>query len=405
MNIENKDNQKIVIFFVGTTVSQQLCETTPGCVVSGNKFQLGFVTGLDNISHHAIKVISLLPCSTYPKVKKIGFKSDWCPLSDKSKAFLVPFINLPIINYLTAAISIFSALVCGLWRNRASRCIVVVYNVFSPFSLPVLAASKLFGCKSVAIIADLPFDLYDFKGWKGIFHRIDFFIQTRIISMFSGVIALTPKIIEDFSPLLPSIIIEGGIDTNVKKTAPVSHIKSEHLICLYCGALNEINGISLLLESFALISNSDFRLWIFGEGPLSTIVKDAAALDKRIVYWGKISNDQVMTYQREATVLINPRPSSNKITYYTFPSKLLEYMLSGRPVISTRLSGIPKDYYDHLIFLEKETAEDLAELIKEVCLGEAYDIDTIGSKAKEFIESTKTWEHQSKLIYDFFSTL
>jgi glycosyltransferase involved in cell wall biosynthesis len=405
MNITHKEKVDIEFFFVGTAVSQQLCESTLGGVVSGNKFQLGFVTGLEKLSKNRIKVISLLPSSLYPKVKKIWFKADWCLLSDKSKAFLVPFINLPIINYLTAAISIFSALVCGLWSNRSNLCIVLVYNVFSPFSLPVLAASKLFGCKSVAIIADLPFDLYDFKGWKGIFHRIDFFIQTRIISMFSGVITLTPKIIEDFSPLLPSIIIEGGIDTKVIKPAPVSPKKPEHFICLYCGALNEINGISLLLESFALITNSEFRLWIFGEGPLSTIVKDAAAIDKRIVYWGKISNDQVMTYQREATVLINPRPSSNKITYYTFPSKLLEYMLSGRPVISTRLSGIPKDYYDHLIFLEKETPEDLAKLIKEVCLGEAYDIDTIGIKAKEFIESTKSWEYQSKLIYDFLSTL
>lgn len=404
MNKLNKHKSIIELFFVGTTVNSQLCEATTAGSVAGNKFQLSLVTGLTNISHCEIKIISLQPYPMYPKAKKICFGSSWCVLNDKNKAFLIPFINIPIIKQITASLSIFYALVLGLWKSRSSQCIVLVYNVFSPFSLPVLMASKLFGCKSVAIIADLPFDDYDFKGWKGFLQRMDFFVQTHIISKFSGVIALTPRIIDDFCPLSPSIIIEGGIE--IEEQAEFRNLKKlEHVVCLYSGALNEINGISLLLESFSLILNSNFRLWIFGDGPLSTLVEQAVMVDKRIIYWGKIANDQVKKYQKDATILINPRISNNKITNYTFPSKLLEYMSSGRPVISTRLSGIPKDYYNHLIFLERETPEDLANLIQKVYLGETYDIENMGIKAKKFIESTKNWKYQSKLVYDFLLNL
>ncbi len=407
MNKPHKNKSIIEFFFVGTTVNAHFCEkmTCGAGSIAGNNFQLSFVTGLGNLSGREVKVISQQPYPMYPKEKKIWFKTDQCFLNERSKALLIPFINLPVIKQVTVSISIFMALILGLWKNRTSRCCIIVFNVFSPFSLPVLIASKLFGCKSVAIIADLPFNDYDFKGWKGLLQRIDFFVQTNIISKFSGVIALTPKIIEDFALSLPSIVIEGGIDIEAEQAESSRPNKSEYFICLYSGALNEINGISLLLEAFSLISRSDFRLWIFGDGPLSTLVEKAATIDKRIVYWGNVSNHQVKNYQKEATVLINPRPSNNRITYYTFPSKLLEYMLSGRPVISTRLSGIPKDYYNHLIFLENETPKDLANLIEQVCIGETYDIEDMGVKAKEFIESTKNWKYQSKLIYDFLSKL
>lgn len=403
-NFSHKHKSIAKIFFVGTTVNPLLCDATPAGSVAGNKFQLGLVTELTNLGHCDIKIISLQPYPMYPKAKKICFGPSWCVLNDKNKAFLIPFINIPIIKQITASLSIFFALVLGLFKSRSSHCIVLVYNVFSPFSIPVLMASKLFGCKSVAIIADLPFDGYVFKGWKGFLQRMDFFVQTHIISKFSGVIALTPRIIDDFCPLLPSIIIEGGIEIE-EQTEFRNLKKSDHVVCLYSGALNEINGISLLLESFSLILNSNFRLWIFGDGPLSTLVEQAVMVDKRIIYWGKIANDQVKKYQKEATILINPRISNNKITNYTFPSKLLEYMSSGRPVISTKLSGIPKDYYKHLILLERETPVDLARLIEEVCLGKACNIDNIGNDAKKFITETKNWNYQSKVIFNFLSNL
>lgn len=405
MNLIQVNKIDFELFFIGTTVTQNLCEGSIAGSVAGNKFQLNLVIGLDEAGDQKINVFSLLPYPMYPKGQKIWFNTKRCSLNKQITTILIPFINLPIIKQLSVSISFFITLISGLWNNRSKQCIVLVYNVFSPFSIPVLLATRLFNCKSVAIIADLPFDDYDFKGLKGILQRIDFYVQTHIISKFSGVIGLTSKIISEFAPLLPSIVIEGGIDIIDEGTTFSIPKKDKEIICLYSGALNEINGIKLLLDAFNLISEVDFRLWILGDGPLSCLVEQAAELDNRIVYWGKVSNQQAKICQREATVLINPRPSDNKIAKYTFPSKLLEYLLSGRPVISTRLPGIPEDYNPHLIFLETETSHDLAVLIQEVCLGDTYDIDTIGTNGRKFVVSKKNWTCQSKSIHDFLITL
>ncbi|MEI7994211.1 MAG: glycosyltransferase [Methylococcaceae bacterium] len=399
----SKNLPSVEFFFVGTAISQGLCESLEACSVAGNKFQLNVVTGLGNISN--INVITVQPFTMYPKGKKIWVKANLCDLNEHIKALLIPFINIPVFKQISITISIFFALVYKLWKNRSSKCIVIVYNVFSPFSIPTLIASKLFGCKCAAIIADLPFDDYDFKGWRGFLQRIDFYVQIHIISKFNGIIALTQKIIEDFAPLIPSIVIEGGIEIVKEPIEYRNPEKSNNFICLYSGALNEINGISLLLASFSLITNPNFRLWIFGHGPLASLIINAAATDKRIVYWGQLSNDQVKKHQREAAVLINPRPSNNKITYYTFPSKLIEYMLSGRPVITTKLSGISKDYYEHLIFLEKETPENLANLINNIYVSDPDVINEKCFKAEDFIRTKKNWHYQSQLIYDFLITL
>jgi glycosyltransferase involved in cell wall biosynthesis len=46
--------------------------------------------------------------------------------------------------------------------------------------------------------------------------------------------------------------------------------------------------------------------------------------------------------------MLNPRDPSWRGTPYSFPSKLLEYLTTGKPIISTRLPGIPAEYFEVL---------------------------------------------------------
>ena len=60
-----------------------------------------------------------------------------------------------------------------------------------------------------------------------------------------------------------------------------------------------------------------------------------------------------------ATLLINPRFSNEEYTKYSFPSKNMEYMASGTPILTTKLPGMPKEYYEYIYLFEEESIEGM----------------------------------------------
>jgi len=401
------------IAFVGSIVSEKLCLQLPACSVAGNKYQLGLIRGLEKAVGQPLHVISVWPIAVYPHSRTIFSPRRTYHVGNLTTARLIPFINLPILKQVTILLSIFLHLVVWLWRERKSdKRIVLVYNVFAPFSLAVLGATALMGGRTVAVVADLRYDVYDFKGIvHGLLQRIDFFIQTHVITRFAAIIPLTRQIAQDFAPRRPALVIEGGVENREIKQIGICTIKSiqktylDKKIIFYSGALNDINGVDLLISAFRLLSDLQYSLHIYGRGPAEPIVYKAVAQDKRIFYGGVLSNSEIMRKQSQATVLVNPRPSYREITKYTFPSKLLEYLISGRPTITTVLSGIPEEYYPYLYLVYDETPNGLAQVIQEICSKNFDELKEFGQRARTFIFKNKNWEYQGKRIYDFICNL
>ena len=399
------------IAFVGSLVSDAFCESSPACSVAGNKFLKNLIGGVEAAAEGSAHVISFVPASMFPRGRQIFFGAGTRVLEDGRRVASVFFINLPVVKQITQALGIFVPLVRWLWANRSSRRVVIVYNVFSPHSIPVLAATRLLGGKAVAFIADLPHDFYDFRGWRAVLQRIDLFVQARIIAWFDGQVALTQKIIEDFAPGTPALLIEGGVeqseasmldpDDRGGKRSGGTRLRT----CMFSGTLNDINGVELLLDAFQRIPYPEYRLFIFGRGPLEARIRERAAHDHRIIYGGFLPNAEIGRRQREATVLINPRPSHREITRYTFPSKLLEYMLSGRPVVTTVLPGIPDEYHPFLFLVREETPEGLAAVIQEVCERDPAEVARHAERARDFVLREKNWRRQGERVYNFVSEL
>ena len=51
-------------------------------------------------------------------------------------------------------------------------------------------------------------------------------------------------------------------------------------------------------------------------------------------------------------VLVNPRPNNEEYTKYSFPSKDIEYLSSGKPTVAFLLDGMPKCYQDFLYVVD-----------------------------------------------------
>lgn len=96
-----------------------------------------------------------------------------------------------------------------------------------------------------------------------------------------------------------------------------------------------------LIDAFQQIKDPNYELRICGVGDSEDAIKAAAQKDERIHFWGKLPREQVLEWQSKATVLVNPRQNNEEFTKYSFPSKTMEYLSSGVPLVAYKLDGIP----------------------------------------------------------------
>ena len=75
-------------------------------------------------------------------------------------------------------------------------------------------------------------------------------------------------------------------------------------------------------------------------------------------------------------------------------------MLSGTPIVTTRLLGIPQEYEPYAYFVEYEDVNVIAEKIDEL-LQQQQELRVFGEQAKAFIVDNKNSEKQAKKILEF----
>lgn len=182
-----------------------------------------------------------------------------------------------------------------------------------------------------------------------------------------------------------------GVDNALENKYPAK-------VCLYAGTLRKIYGMEMLVEGFVKSGVRDAELHIYGDGNYADELKEIAKKHSNVKYFGTLPNDVVVREELKATLLINPRPTDAEYTKYSFPSKNMEYMASGTPILTTRLPGMPKEYEDYVYFIETETAAGIAESIKNVLSISPEELHRKGEAAKEFILTQKNNRVQAEKL-------
>ena len=76
-------------------------------------------------------------------------------------------------------------------------------------------------------------------------------------------------------------------------------------------------------------------------------------------------------------------------------------MLSGTPVISTRLNAYGDEYKGKMFFLEKDKSEDIVEVVKKILDMSNDELEQQAIFARGFIIASKSWKVQCERINDF----
>ena len=248
--------------------------------------------------------------------------------------------------------------------------------------------SGLFRVPSVGIITDIP-ELMDL-GKETIFTKI----TSHFMKKYDGYVLLTEAMNEKVNlKNKPYIVMEGLCEPQSREQDSEKQKMNSVDICMYTGSLAEGTGIECLLQGFTQAQLPDTELHIYGNGICREKVCDAEKKYSAIRYMGTAGNDVIVREQQKAALLINPRPRNVAFGKYSFPSKIMEYMVSGTPVLSTRLPGIPEEYFEYIYALDDESADGVAEAITAILRSPVEERTAKGQAARSYVI-----DHKNKYI-------
>lgn len=346
-----------ILFLCGVYADEnenEILNNTIGCAEqSANIFQKKLVYGLKKNSY-PYKIISAPFIGAYPiRYKKMRFKSFAVPQNEFQ---YVPFNNIWGIRNLSRERSMKKAIENYFSHESEEEFLIMVYCAHTPFLEAAKYAKKLRPKSKICfIVPDLPQYMNLNEGHRRFYNftkRFDIKKMYKSINSVDSFVLLT----ESMKEILlvgnrPYMVVEGIVDDVSENPTPSV---SDNNLCriVYTGKLNAKFGINDLVNAFMKIENPNYRLILCGDGDARDFVINAAAADKRIEYKGQVSVSKAKEYINSADILVNPRQNNEEYTKYSFPSKIIEYLLSGKPVISFFLDGMPEIYKKFLVVLD-----------------------------------------------------
>ena len=176
--------------------------------------------------------------------------------------------------------------------------------------------------------------------------------------------------------------VYNGIDLK-RFPVPVSVTNNPVPRIISIGRLVTFKGFSHLIDACAELSRRglNFVCEIVGDGPLRDDLQgkiDILNLSSRVKLSGSLSQKAVLEKLRAADIFALASTTDNQGASDVFPTVIIEAMAAARPVVSTRLAGIPEAVVHAetgLLVLPGDTnalADAIAQLMQDTELRERY---------------------------------
>jgi glycosyltransferase involved in cell wall biosynthesis len=392
------------LLFIGSIVPDVPSYINKAFSRAGNMCQLELLKAFISVGVKPSMILSLRPAVSFPKSRKLFYRSASAIFKKNIYIKFLPFINITPIKQLSVGVAALIAILLWGWRMRHKpQRIVYIYNISVPPGIFVVLGAWLTRSKCIAMVYDVcvPGETAPVT----VFNKLDYWLHKKTLPLFDGLVVITDRISKDFAPHVPYLRIEGGIKPDMldlyRNLEGLRNHDSEYFTIVAAGRLHEPNGIIEIIEAFSLLKGEKYRLHIAGTGQLEACVKEAAVQDPRIQFHGFIPFNDVLKLYASADLLLNVRLTQRIDTRYFFPSKTMEYLASGVPVITTCPGNVSEEYADLAYLLYNENSAALANLILQVEKISTEQRFARAKAAREYIINHKTWDAQAKRISDF----
>lgn len=394
------------ILYIGTVSENNeyekiIKESRVKASIGPQAFETTFAKGLiDNgITDEDITFLSFPMIASFPGSKIIGWGAKKQKLLDIYDSTWIPTINLQGLKMFSQSLSSKKLIKKWFEENLAvkEKC-VIMYSLYEPIAKNVVDLCKKYDCKCFAFVPDLPKHMYLNKtGIKAFF--ADKYVKKALKtqSEFNGYIYFAAPMREEIAPDKPYIVVEGIADDTCffEKDA----LTSSNIV-MYAGAIYKRYGFENLVKAFSSIYGN-YELHIYGYGDYVPELIKCSDTDSRIKYMGRCPRKVILQKEKEAALLVNVRNPDDEFTKFSFPSKTMEYMISGTPLLTTRLLGMPDEYFNYCLSIEDNSPQSIKNAIESFFALNTEERKSIAQKAKNFIACEKNQKVQAARVLDF----
>ncbi len=399
MHMETSPDRKILYlgrFYPRTLLSTVNSDCRGRIVFSNHNFEMSLLSGF--ISNGAdMRVVTVPNVASYPfKNRRLFTRGE---------------------RYSMDGVEVVSAGFCNIWPlfrmfqgMAARRCIRRLWKE-EPFTdivinAPVLSIQKSVehfrkkGVRITAIYPDIPqvmTSMGNYSPLRRLYNRITNRRSIQLADRYNHYVLLTDSMKGFFHPGIDYIVMEGVVNEDF--TPVPAALPKEREVVAYTGSVNRCFGVMNLVEAFEMMDYSGAELWICGSGDCEGALREAALRNPSIRYFGLVNPSEAKRIQREASVLVNPRTSEGEFTRYSFPSKTLEYLSSGHPVVANPLEGIPGEYMEHLVVPADESPAALSLAISKALSLPESTLKEMSASNMRFI-MTKKASFQTRRILE-----
>jgi glycosyltransferase involved in cell wall biosynthesis len=302
-------------------------------------------------------------------------------------------------------------------HRKAKIDAIVLLDTFVGVLIPFIWLAKTNGIRVLHERTEYPHVV----AGKKLIERINLYIYfSFILRRFDGIYVISQALKNYFNQCLnykiPIEIINMIVDParfKVVDTLPIDTFK----YIAYCGTLNsEKDGVDILVEAFedTLLSGkipNDIKLLLIGDyideafrTKLNKIIEDNKYINN-IIFTGKVERRKIPDLLNRASALVLARPN-NKQSEGGFPTKLGEYLSTGKPVIITEVGEIShflKDGYNAYI-AKPGDVESFSEKIYEVFADYPRALE-IGKNGRMLVENEFNYFNQAKKLASFIESL
>lgn len=371
--------------------------------IAANVTQLNYIEGIEKNINKGVKILSSHFHPSYPKYKKMIIKRrTWN--RNNTENIDIGFLNLPIIKHFIKSWALKKEIkkILKYELDDKDENIFFIYAMTFPLMSIAPIIKRFSNKKNIKICLIVP-DLPEFMNMnkKNFVRKIFEYINEILIGKYLKFIDYFVLFAQEMANYLKLeknyITVEGMV--NLSNITGLVQTEKKKVI-MYAGGLNEKYGVLNLVKAFNLIDSNGYELWLYGVGDALERILEFAEENKNIKYKGMVSNEEIVMLEKQATLLVNPRPTKEEYTKYSFPSKNLEYMLSGTPLLTTKLPAMPKEYYDYIYMFENDDVDSIKKTLENVIKISEKNLVEKGTKASEFVANNKNNVVQTKRILD-----
>jgi glycosyltransferase involved in cell wall biosynthesis len=174
-------------------------------------------------------------------------------------------------------------------------------------------------------------------------------------------------------------------------------------IIIYQGSLNPGRGIESMILSMKHFN--DYKLQIFGDGPLHSKLEDLVKEEKlsdRIQFMGRIPLKELPSFTALASLGLSLEENLGKNYYYSLPNKLFDYIQARIPVL---VSGLPEmkkivEKYNIGMVTDSKDPEFIAGIMKNMMGDDEKRM--IWKKNLRIAAEELCWENEKNKLIDIY---